>query len=403
MKTLATAILALASLLLSGPSSLAQSTSLGARTDFKTQHVKLIIPPASNSRSITAPDGFEQVARENTIALISSITQHAFGFPFNVAEAGYYKEGEGPELGHLAPPWTRPDMISARVTLDDDATLTAKRHLHAASPTEVWVLLIEYVGPPGGPNEFLVRDRTVNYWTYDRKLESYGPIASVGDPNRVVVFSGGTENTNHWASMFDRGDVSASLDESKMVRLARGDGNGAVKSSHQVVEFTGGNWTLQKGSVAPTHPATEVRIEDVGDVSTAWVYFTFSTDSSNTDERGHRLWLSSPTQLKVEEEPDATGSKVVQWHVISNPLLHVQTGTADNAFASDLTQAIRGFAPVKHMTRSFAWVTGPTNSGDNRHPSGMWGFELEDPSTIRLVRHRSGFGLHYRYQVVELP
>ena len=396
MKPLATAIPALAWLLLSGAASLAQG-------DFKTQHVKLIIPRASNLRTVTAPGGFERVASENTIALLSGITQHALGFQFDPAEAAYYKEGEGPELARLAPPWTRPDMISARVTLDDDSTLTVKRHLHALNTTEVWVLLIEYTGPPGGPNELLVRDRAVNRWTYGEKLEAYGPIESVGDPKRVVVFSGGTLNTNHWASMFDRGDVSASLDESKMVRLARGDGNGAVRSSHQVVEFTGGNWTVQNGSVAPAHPATSVRIEDVGDVSTAWVYFTFSTDSSNMDERGHRLWLSSPTQLEVEEEPDATGKKLVRWHVISNPLLQVQTGAADDVFESDLTQNIRGFAPVKHMTRSFAWVTGPTNSAGKQHPAGMWGFELEDPSTVRLVRHRSGFRLHYRYQVVELP
>ena len=358
----------------------------GEVNDFKTQLVKITIPAGTDSATASAPTDFETVDPNRTIALISGITQHAMGWTAQATQD--------------------PVEISARVEITDGSTITATRSSSSIAQTDtIWVLLIEYTGPDGGPNEFVVRDRRVYPWTSGTSSTSYGPISSVVDTSKVVVFNSGTENPNTASSNYDRGDVRAYMDGSKNVQLIRGDGSGAIESSHQVVEFTGSNWEIQTGDAvpAPDPGGTDVAISDVGDISDVWVYFSWSTSVANLDERGHRVWLTSTTNLRVQEHAAATGSKIIRWYVIRNPEMNVQTGLADNQFQNDLTATITGFNAVSDLNSSFVWVHGMTNGGGNAHPRDMWQFELMDSSTIYLQRGYSGQNLDYRYFVVELP
>ena len=351
-------------------------------SDLRTQIVKLTIPAGANS---VVSSAFDSVDSSRTVALISGITQHAMGW--------------------MAETTQDPVEISAHVSLSADGTsITATRVSTVNQSDTVWVLLIEYTGPSGGTNELLVRDRRVHDWATGQSSTTYGPIGSVVDGNKVVVFSGGASNPNAGSSQYDRGDVRAWLDGSNTVQLARGDGNGAISSSHQVVEFVGSNWTIQTGDATPSPDpgGIDVVLNSVTDVSDAWVYFTWSTNSANLDERGHRVWLTSPTTLRVQEDANATGNKTIRWSVISNPQFHVQTGEANNLLNSTNTGTITGFTPVADLTQSFAWVSGMTDGGGNAHPRDMWQFELQDSSTINLQRGRTRQELSYRYFVVEL-
>ena len=185
----------------------------------------------------------------------------------------------------------------------------------------------------------------------------------------------------------------------------RGDGNGAIESVHQVVEFVGTNWTIQTGDATPDRDpgGTDVAITSVSDISTAWIYYTWSTNSANLDERGHRVWLTSPTNLRVQEDAKGSGNKTIRWFVIQNPQLTVQSGTGENQFNSILNATVSGFTAVSDINTAFAWVTGLTDGGGNAHPRDMWQFELSNDSTINLQRGYSGQELSYRYQVIELP
>jgi hypothetical protein len=353
--------------------------------DFRTQVVELTIPAGESSITVTAPTFFESVDPQHTISLISGITQHAMGW---TAQANQ-----------------DPREISARVSLDDGSTLTATRSQAINQSDTVWVILIEYRGLPNGPNEFLVRDRRTHNWASGQTATSYGPLGAISDSNQVVVFGAGTENPNTNSNQYDRGDVRAWVDGTNTIQLVRGDGNGAISSAHQVVEFVGPNWTIETGDTTPTPDpgGTDVGITSVGDISKAWVYFTWSTSSANLDERGHRVWLTSPTTLRVQEDAKATGTKTVRWYVIQNPDMRVQTEAANNQFTQDLQATILGFTPVEELSRSFAWVTGLTDGGGNAHSRDMWQFRLTDPSTISLQRGYSGQELSYRYFVIELP
>ncbi|MBI4601842.1 MAG: tandem-95 repeat protein [Planctomycetes bacterium] len=360
--------------------------------EFRTQVVKITIPSRAQSATATAPGAFAAVDPSRTIALISGVTQHAMGWTAQTTQT--------------------PVQISARVMLADGSTLTARRSSGSVAQTDtVWVLLLEYIGAPGGPNELIVRDRRVHAWSSGATSASYGPIGSVASTSKVVVFNASAENPNTKSGDYDRGDVRAYIDGQKTVQLRRGDGAGAIQSSHQVVELTGANWQVQTGDAVPSPhvPAggpeaggTDVAIASVGDVSRAWVYFTWQTNTANLDERGHRVWLTSPTNLRVQEHAEATGSKTIRWHVIQNPQIRVQTGAADGQFGTSVTATVGGFAPVTDPGSSFAWVQGMTAGGANNHPRDMWQFELQNGSTISLQRGYSGADLFYRHVVVEL-
>jgi hypothetical protein len=360
--------------------------------DFRTQLVKLVIPAGAGSATAAAPASFAAVDPARAIVLISGVTQHAMGWTAQTRQ--------------------NPNQISAAVELVDGATLRATRSSTSVAQTDtVWALVIEYVGAPGGANELVVRDRRLHTWGSSASSASYGPIGAVASTAKVVVFNAGVVNPNTGAGHYDRGDVRAFIDASKTVQLSRRDGSGAIRSSHQVVEFTGSNWEIQTGDATPSPHSpgggpesggTNVTIASVGDVSQAWVYFNWDTNSGNLDERGHRVWLTSPTNLRVQEGSTATATKTVRWYVLRNPDLRVQTGAADAQFTSSLTASISGFTPVASAERSFAWVAGLTSGDGSNHPRDMWQFELAGGSTISLERGYSGDSLGYRYFVVEL-
>ncbi len=349
--------------------------------DFKTQLVKVTIPASADSANDTS---FDPVDEDSTIAIISGITQHAKGWTSSSNQA--------------------PDDTSATVELVNGDTLIATRSSTIAQTDDVWVLLIEYTGAPGGDNEIIVRDRRVHDWAAGVTNENY-TISGVTDINDVVVFNAGTENSNTGNSQYDRGDVRSRIDTTTLVKMKRGDGAGAIRTSHQVVEFTGSNWNIQSGTATPAQDpsGTDVTITAVSDISDAWVYFTWWTQSANLDERGHRAWLTSTSNLRIQEHASATASKSLQWYVIENEDLNVQTGAADNQFSGSTSATISGFTAVANETNSFAWVTGMTNGGGNAHPRDMWQAELSNSTHIALERGRSGQNLDYRYFVVELP
>jgi len=363
-----------------------------AAPEFRTQLVKLTIPAGESTVAAKAPEAFQSVDPAHTIVLIAGITGHAMGWTQQVRQ--------------------NPDDISALVDLPDGSTLTAERVSSIDKPDTVWVLLIEYIGAPGGPNEFIVRDRRTYQWKSKVTKVSYGPVASVGDPTKVVVFNTGVANANTKTNQYDRGDVRSYLGGDKVVYLERADGNGVIASGHQVVEFVGTNWTIQSGDTVPSphDPSggpeaggTDVSISPVSGIDRCWIYFTFQTSSPSLQERGHRVWLTAANNLRVQEHSNATATKIIRWYVIENPNIRVQTSAADSLYKNELTATIGGFQPVEDTGRAFAWAQGLTNGGGNAHPRDMWQFELKDSSTIFMQRGYSGQQLSYRCFVVELP
>lgn len=361
------------------------TSEVKAAGDFRTQTVKMVIQTGQLTGTAIAPTNFQAVDPDKTIALIAGITQHALGDRVNSTQ--------------------NVDDISAAIELTDGSTITATRAIVATRPTEIWVLLIEYIGTDGGPNEFLVRDRRIVDWTDGNATETYGPISDVGNNADVVVFNSGVVNPNTASDHYDRGDVRSYIDGALSVNLSRGDNVGAIRSSHQVVEFTGTSWTIQQGDAVPDQDpnGTDIAITPVADIANAFTYFTWETDAPNLDERGHRIWLTTTSNLRVQEHAAATGTKNIRWYVIENPDMDVQTGAADNQYAQ-LTQAsITGFTDVEDLSRSFVWMSGMTNGSGNAHPRDMWQFELADAGTINIERGYSGQNLDYRYFVIELP
>lgn len=354
-------------------------------SDFRTQLVEAVIPSGSTQVSLTAPDDFEAVDPDHTITLISGVLQHAMGRTQEISQT--------------------PTETSALVELTDGSTLTVSRATAGSGSDEVWVLLVEYLGNTNGHNAFVVRDRRTQIWVSGQTSASYEPSVAVADVNDVVVFNSGARNAATGLQQYLSEQVTGSVDGSGNVSLARSGTIANVVTAHQVVEFTGSNWSVQTGeaSPAPDPGGTDVTIEDVGDVANAWVYFTSRSSAGQLHELGHRVFLTSTTNLRVQEYATAVANKTVRWYVIANPLMQVQTTSADDQFTSDLTQTISGFSAVSDSTQAFAWVQGMTDGTGSAHPRDFWQFAFDGDSAIDLKRGFSGRHMDYFAAVIELP
>ena len=64
--------------------------------------------------------------------------------------------------------------------------------------------------------------------------------------------------------------------------------NGAIVSSHQVVEFTGSSWAIQTGEnvPAPEPGSASTTVNPVASTSSAWVYSTQTNFGGQLDELG---------------------------------------------------------------------------------------------------------------------
>ncbi len=354
-------------------------------SDFRTQLVEAVIPGGSTQVVLTAPDDFESVDPDHTIVLISGVVQHAMGRTQETSQT--------------------PAETSALVELTDGSTLTVSRATAGSGNDDVWILLIEYVGRENGHNAFVVRDRRTYSWSRGEGTATYEPAELIGDTNDVVVFNAGATNVATGQTQYMSAQVAAFVTGEGIVSLSRGATLGRITTAHQVVEFTGSNWQIQTGEVSPSPDpgGTDVSIEDVGDVSAAWVYFTFQTNAGQIREFGHRVFLTSSTNIRVQEHSTAVANKTVRWYVIANPLMEVQTISGGDQFTSNLTATISGFNPVADSTRSFAWVHGMTNGNGAAHPRDFWQFALDGDSSIALKRGYSGQRMSYIAAVIELP
>jgi hypothetical protein len=353
------------------------------RNDFRVQVVDVTIPEGAATISTSS---FTEVDPERTIVLLSGVLQSAIGYEAEVDQA--------------------PDRTFAAVRLEEEGSiLSAQRAIAADTSTFMKVLLIEYIGPAGGPNEILVRDRYELTMADGVFTAASGVISTVNDLTDAVVFSSGSFVDQSDSILYQGGDAIAYLDESGAVQLERGSSEANAVFTGQVVEFTGDQWTVQQGlSVPGDYPeGSEVAIDSVGTVSNAWTYFTWKTENPFLDERGHWVYLEDPETLVVTEHPNADGEKAVYWSVIQNPQLYVQQSQAFEDFGGLYDVIIGGFSPLRSVKRGFAWVTGFTTGAGSAHPKEIWSVELASTSSINLERYRGANALSYHAQVVSLP
>lgn len=265
---------------------------------------------------------------------------------------------------------------------------------------ETW----EYIGAPGGPNEFILRAE--NKLVTAAATVTGPAITTATDLSRVVPMAVTSRSQNAGFSTQHPGAFmwTAELvgNVPTYVRLGAFD---TAQVIGQWVEFTGSNWSVHKFTHQLTNgmgsPNT-ITIPDVGSWSNAFIIVQLRRGESDmdADERSVMVYPGpSTTQVNIlplnSEGPGSFGPAFVTVAVISNPTISVQhigsttgetelVGLSESAAPSVLT---RTFTEVGAMETTGLIVTGVHESENLSPDHAQWNYRLIDTETIEFRRN----------------
>jgi len=287
----------------------------------------------------------------------------------------------------------------------------------AANNTRVSWEIIEYIGPPGGANEIVVRNQGVSTYGSNNTDVSSGAISGVADDNKLVPFITGQMNPDTGRNDYNTTLSTALWDGANdEIDFIRGEAGGdAVRVSWAAVEFVGLNWNIQRTEhVYSVAGAAETEnITPVNDLSRAFLHTQkrVGTGLSGLDEFGHEVWISALNRVSFRLQSGAsTPSRQVSvaW-VIEN------TQTAGSVMAvtrSDGTQT-GGSEPstvnvnigktIVDLGIASIFINNRVDSTGTTYPRAMMGAEIISNDQYQLWISDTGQTRTYRTEIVEWP
>ncbi|MBT8269321.1 MAG: choice-of-anchor D domain-containing protein [Bacteroidia bacterium] len=281
--------------------------------------------------------------------------------------------------------------------------------------TSIW----EYVGTPGGPNEFIVRGRysvTLN-GTNNNTTQA---LSGVVNAAKCIPFITGIMN-NSTSDDADSGTALAYLENASTLRVQKGSNGNNVTVYVTVVEFTGTNWTVLHGdsgnSASDTGNITlSASANGIGAATnvSGWgnaVIFAHhigDTGSSGTNDAIADNWPvmtpGSSNQLvdwTFNANHDSAGTNRHFVHVLDNTGMNVTRFQSAFAPANETTVNI---AAAGLTSTSEALIVGSSTSSGNGTAYGRGWRNYYFNSTTQAAHwsHRSGNSTSHEIQIIDL-
>lgn len=294
---------------------------------------------------------------------------------------------------------------------------TISRETGAINNTYVDWEIIEYIGPPGGDNEIIVRSQDVVTYGIAVNTNTGPAVPSVVDDADVVVFITGQghdganrteafahQSTSNWLS---------STNQPEFTRGANGGNTGQV--SYAVVEFVGLNWKIQRAehSYTAVNTTETESITAVNSLARTFIHSQkrYAGGSSGMDDFGHDVWLSSigAVSFYLPVTADILQSHVSVAWVIEN----TQTATGEMVVQRSNSATTGGLEPFL-LSVPLSTALNATNNASiftttyhdeigTNYPRMIAGVTILDVNNYQLWRSDSGGLLTYRTEVVQWP
>ncbi len=279
--------------------------------------------------------------------------------------------------------------------------------------------IIEYTGPPNGPNEIVVREQGTLTFGTSSLTESTSAISNISDDNDVVVWITGVQNPDTARGDYNTGLITSSWDGvNDQGAFSRGEaGSDAVNVSWAVVEFIGVHWKIQR--ISHTYSADGiVEIESlpnpVNDLSRAFLYTQKSSGSGlqGLDEYGHEVWLSDTDTISFELQSGSStpsGQTSVVW-VIENTQtngtpMHVwrSSGSLPSGTSEPHTTVINIGTTLQDISNASIFVNNRSSGTGTYYPRAIVGAYISDSSHYSLWQSDTGQTETFRTEIVEWP
>jgi len=271
--------------------------------------------------------------------------------------------------------------------------------------------IIQYTGPSGGDNEFIVREvgtQTVAASSY----EDTKSITGVSDHSDVVPFITGQTcaetSRNDW-----HGALHTASYSSGTITFRRGDLTDQSTVSYAAVEFTGSNWSIQTGEF--TQSTGSLTISSVT-TSKTFLHVQYRYERNGTtcglDDAGNQVVLANSTTVQSQNETTSTDA-AYKYHriwVIEN----TQTGDGAMSVEHIASQNVSGTGVEEVGTEAITSVdnmdqtcimgeTANSTGGGTAYPRGCLVFQLTAVDTVTWRQSDAGQTSDLAFQVVQLP
>ncbi|WP_299112647.1 choice-of-anchor D domain-containing protein [uncultured Winogradskyella sp.] len=371
------------------------STSLFAQ-DFNVQHIQDDIARTGGSTSITP---------------VSS-TNSAFALANNNRKMTAGSSGSTGSFNIR-------DLSGARV-LTGTGTLSYYREGNSSTSnmrfnSSIW----EYIGPPGGANEMIVRGRyalSLNGGTNSITQA----LSGITNANDCIPFITGVISNKNSAGA-DSGTAIAYLEDASTLRVEKGTNANNVTVYVTVVEFTGSNWTVLHGDSGDTSGDTgSVTLRNNSDGTgtatnvSAWseaiIFSHHRGDNTNdgTNEGIEDHWpLMDPgsnnqtVDWTFQSGHASTGTNRQFVHVLSHSDLNV-TRFQNTSSSQDETTINISSAGLSNTSEALIIGSSISTGGGTAYGRGWRNYYFNSATQAAHWAHRSGNTMEHEIQIVDL-
>jgi thrombospondin type 3 repeat protein len=371
------------------------SSLLFAQQDIKVQRGVSTIQAGINDVLLNAPADFSAVSNITKAFVRITNSQHT---------------GAGRDFGNGGT--QNSDDVTATIRFDAVNQITIHR-IGTANNTRVCWEIVEYIGPGGGDNEFIVRDQNIHTFATTGTNETLNFAGAVATSD-LVGFVTGVANPNTGRTEYYTGLVTLEFDDASTLRLRRGDASGnAVQVSYAVVDFIGASWTIQRVEHAYTNAGIPESVSLVTPINTANAFVHTQkrnlAGQNGLDEFGHQVWFPNGNQADFQLCSTATvpaSNTSVAW-VISNPRMtvsHTNGTRVKNAAPNVEPDFFNVNIPaVSNLLHTSLFVNNDCTGGGTAFPRPIIAARLTAVDTVEMFRSDDGQTQAYRIDVVEWP
>jgi hypothetical protein len=314
------------------------------------------------------------------------------------------------------------DDLSLRIALTATNTITFTRLAtgDAADYRADWESW-EYVGPAGGPNEFIVRSKNTITITGGSRTNTATLSSTPANINKCIPFITGISNTG--AGTTSPGLTAlAWVSGTNTLNVERGGSTGDTVVQVVTVEFTGSNWKVGHGRTADFDGVT-------GDTGTVTLYanadgqttaFTLNnvnnaiiasaqfkgddTDGNNAIADTYpAMHISSTTQVSWVFYTDHDGvDNQIFVHILENAGMSVTRYTNTGSLAGDNNVDITS-AGITDLTNTAIFATRETSGTGTTYPRGWTNYRITSTTNAALWCTRSGNTIESRIEIAIMP
>lgn len=374
--------------------------------DIKVQHIQYDMP-GGTTRTLVADTDFDAVAD----------LDHAFILLSNNHRTGAGQNGATGTTMNL-------DDMGANIYFNP-ANGNIELASNSGATRRLSFFIVEYIGEPGGANEFTVIDRGTISASVSATSQSRTLASTPGNIDKCVPFY---NLANNYGSAGAGNSLTLSIwcSGTDTLNYHRGGNQGNLSTRVEVVEFNGSNWNIgHRNYIGANDGPLDLTIYnnadgtsgggtfDVGDWSTAMIWHTFSGDkNSNTNQAIEDICpLYYPpsgggtTAVTVEFTAGhgSDGTNNFFFHVIQNDQLNVTrfyisgiTASAEGENIVNITSA-----GLSSLDTALVHGTSVSTGGGTAFMRGWRNYYLKNLVQAAHWCHRSGNTMEHRLEVVD--